>query len=152
VKARLFVLFVVGFVLNFLWEKAHSVLYVSHNGMEMTHRHLAGAALFDAVVITALAYLCFYSPLLKGALPSPALDEAASAGRSAGGISLFVFALFIFAILLEKYALATGRWVYADAMPIIPLLNVGLTPMIQLGLLGYLSLSFTGWIEKGSSL
>src|SRR3989338_8107847 len=58
-----------------------------------------------------------------------------------------VIALIIFAILLEKWALGTGRWVYTDAMPIIPFLRVGLTPVIQLGLLGYISLRISNFFR-----
>jgi hypothetical protein len=45
----------------------------------------------------------------------------------------------IIGISIEWYALGVGRWSYNEYMPIIPLLKVGLTPTIQLGLLGYLS-------------
>ena len=46
---------------------------------------------------------------------------------------------FIVAISIEWYALATDRWAYNVYMPIIPFLSVGLTPTIQLALLGLLS-------------
>ncbi|HEY4508119.1 MAG TPA: hypothetical protein VJJ55_00495 [Candidatus Paceibacterota bacterium] len=131
---KFLIVFVAAFLLNILWEEAHSALYVSYQGGAITNFILFRAALFDAAVIALFAYLCSYSPLSKGALPS-----------SAGGMSIFIFvlALFIFAILLEKWALATGRWVYADAMPLVPLLNVGLTPAIQLGVSGYVSMRFS---------
>lgn len=45
----------------------------------------------------------------------------------------------IIAISIEWYALGTGRWAYNSYMPIIPFLATGLTPTIQLGLLGYIS-------------
>ncbi|MDO8510393.1 MAG: hypothetical protein Q7S15_02100 [bacterium] len=41
------------------------------------------------------------------------------------------------ALVVELFALKTGRWAYNDFMPLIPLLSVGITPAIQLGLLGY---------------
>lgn len=41
----------------------------------------------------------------------------------------------VFAIALERYTLATGRWAYNDLMPIIPIIKTGLTPTFQLGLL-----------------
>jgi len=43
---------------------------------------------------------------------------------------------------MEWYALTTSRWAYNVLMPIIPLLGTGLTPTIQLGLLGHLSYKF----------
>ena len=33
---------------------------------------------------------------------------------------------------IEWRALAAGRWTYTAAMPIVPLLNVGLLPVLQL--------------------
>lgn len=133
---RLFIIFIFAFLLNLIWEHLHSVLYVSYQGGAMNSLLFVRCALFDASAITFVAYVCFYSPLSKGALSS-----------SAGGMSslLFVFVLLVFAIILEKYALATGRWVYADTMPIISLLNVGLTPVVQLALTGYVTLKIFGF-------
>ena len=39
------------------------------------------------------------------------------------------------AVAFEWRALATGRWSYTDAMPVIPLLGVGLWPVLQLTVL-----------------
>ena len=39
---------------------------------------------------------------------------------------------FILAVIIEKYALAIGRWSYNPLMPIIPILNVGLIPILQM--------------------
>jgi len=122
---KLIVIFSVAFFLNLLWEHTHSALYISYQGGAITNLILFRATLFDAVVITIFSSF-FLSTFLRG--------------RKKEGVIVFVFSLLLFAILLERFALVTGRWVYADAMPIIPLLNVGLTPVIQLGLLGYISL------------
>ncbi len=46
----------------------------------------------------------------------------------------------IIAVAIEWYAVAVGRWEYNSFMPIIPFVNVGLTPAIQLGLLGFMTL------------
>ena len=45
----------------------------------------------------------------------------------------------LIAIGNEWYGLGTGRWAYNSLMPIVPLLKVGLTPALQLGVLGYVS-------------
>ncbi len=39
------------------------------------------------------------------------------------------------AVAYEWYSLATGRWSYNDRMPIVPVLAVGLWPVLQLMLL-----------------
>lgn len=114
-------IFIIAFILNFLWEEAHSVLYISYRGGEITSLILFNAAVYDAVIISlfSLSFLRLsYFTEKRWILP---------------------LALTIFAIGLEIWALETNRWVYADTMPIVPLLNVGLTPIIQLGLLGFLS-------------
>ncbi|HCB35176.1 MAG: hypothetical protein A2W52_04415 [Candidatus Taylorbacteria bacterium RIFCSPHIGHO2_02_49_25] len=123
-------IFVAAFLLNFAWEYAHSVLYLSYRGGEITSLILFRAALFDAAVITLFAAPFF-------------LQKQHCEKRW-----LFVVALSVFAVLLERWALGSSRWVYADAMPIIPVLNVGLTPAIQLGLLGYISQKISEHFES----
>ena len=120
-SGRLFIIFFSALLLNLVWEHLHSVLYVSYKGDAITSLILFRAALFDAAVITLFSAPFFYSSLLRKRR------------------FILYSLLFIFAILLEKWALGTGRWVYADAMPIIPLLNVGFTPAIQLCLTGWLA-------------
>jgi len=46
------------------------------------------------------------------------------------------------ALTLEAWALHTGRWAYTNAMPLIPLIGLGLTPTVQLALTGYLTQKF----------
>jgi hypothetical protein len=43
---------------------------------------------------------------------------------------------FVVAVVNEWYGLNTKRWKYKTSMPIIPILNVGITPAIQLAILG----------------
>ena len=123
---KLLIIFASAFLLNFLCEHLHSFLYVSYRGGEITGAILARAALFDAVVITifALPFILF------------------STYRR--GYTLFIVVCVIFAVALEKWALGTGRWIYADAMPLVPYLSVGLTPAIQLALTGYVALCTAG--------
>jgi hypothetical protein len=49
------------------------------------------------------------------------------------------------ATAIEWHALATGRWSYSRHMPIVPLLAVGLWPLLQLTLLVPVSLWFAAW-------
>lgn len=118
---RYFYIFFIASALNSVWEHAHSPLYVHYKSGAITEFVLFRAALFDAAVITAFAFLFL------------------SLWRTKYGIWIMAGALVLFSIALELWAVETGRWAYKEAMPIIPLLNVGLTPAIQLGLLGLLS-------------
>lgn len=130
---RLIVIFLGALVLNLIWEHFHSALYVSYKGGAVTNVILFRASLFDAAVITLFSFPFLQFEWLKQR-----------------HLLLYV-ALVVFAVALEKWALATGRWVYADTMPLIPLLHVGLTPMIQLGILGYLTLLISDFCKKTGS-
>lgn len=110
-----------AFLLNFLWENLHAPLYLHYRGGAISEWILLRAALVDAAIILALVFL---------------LHSRSSFSRRPWFI--FFFGLLV-AVVLEKWALATGRWAYGPSMPIVPWLNVGLTPAIQLGLTGWLS-------------
>src|SRR6266404_3025179 len=114
IRKILFV-FLLSFVLNFVWESLHSVLYAFYQHGPITLLILLRAALFDALVITIL-YIVF-------------------SGRAK--IWLPVCVAFLFAVALELFALKTGRWEYNSLMPIIPFLHVGLTPVLQLPVLSF---------------
>lgn len=114
--------FLFAFVLNFFWEHAHASLYAHYQGGEITDFVLFRAALFDAALVALLSIPFLFTSFFK----------------KRGWF--MILAGVLCAVLLEWFALATGRWEYAAAMPIVPLLGTGLTPTIQLGVLGYLSL------------
>ncbi len=115
-------IFIVALGLNIIWENAHSVLYIHYQGGLITEFILLRAAFFDAAIITLVAYIFFSVLKIKYGLLS------------------VIITLIVFAIGLETWALETGRWAYKAAMPIIPFIYTGLTPTIQLGLLGYFSI------------
>ena len=119
-------IFLVSFLLNLIWENLHSVLYTGYQGGKITEFILMRASVGDAVMITVLLLPFLYIVWFQ------------KRGY------LIVVAGIVLAILIEWYALSTGRWAYNEYMPIIPFLNIGLTPTIQLGLLGYL----TFWITE----
>ncbi|MFZ2151981.1 MAG: hypothetical protein WAV09_02640 [Minisyncoccia bacterium] len=118
---RPLIIFIVAFLLNLVWENLHSLLYDNYKGVEITQLILLKATLGDAVMIVLIT------------LPFVIL---VSFRKHLWGIALIGL---IVAISIEWYALGTSRWAYNEYMPIIPILLVGLTPTIQLGLLGYLS-------------
>ena len=93
-------------------------------GGKITEFILLRASVADAGIITLLSLLFMSVPSLK---------------RKSW---LIIFVGVLIAIFIELYALNTGRWAYNEYMPMIPILGVGLTPTIQLGLLGYLSYWF----------
>ena len=118
---RLGIIFLLAFGLNALWENLHSFLYSNYMGGEITEYILLRASLFDALIITCLLVPFLYIRTLK--------DTG----------WLIVYLGILIAICNEWYGLGTGRWAYNALMPIIPLIKVGLTPTLQLGITGYVS-------------
>ena len=119
---RLLTIFLISFLLNFVWENLHSLLYASYMGGDITQFILFHASLGDAVMITIICIPFVYLPSFK------------KYSWTIVPIGLII------AVSIEWAALSVGRWSYNEFMPIIPILNIGLTPTIQLALLGYLSI------------
>ena len=99
-------------------------------GGTITEAILLRASVVDAIIITFLSFPFVFIAKL----------------RNKNWIIIFIG--IVVAILIELHALRTERWVYNEYMPIIPILFVGLTPTIQLGLFGYLSYWLVVGIKK----
>ena len=119
---KYFYIFIIAFVLNLVWENIHSIFYLNYKGGEITQFILARASLADTVFILIITFFAirFFQKSAKRKM------------------FIVIMGLFL-SIFIERWAFVTGRWVYADSMPIIPLLNTGLTPTIQLAVLGFIS-------------
>lgn len=114
-------IFSVALILNFIWENIHSHLYDNYKGVKITQFILFRASLFDAFLISIIvAPFVFFGNVTHY------------------GWAIIIIGLIV-AIFNEWYGLATSRWKYKKAMPIIPILNVGITPAVQLAILGYAS-------------
>jgi hypothetical protein len=124
---KLLALLIISFALNFVWEHAHSVLYASYQGGPVTNYILLHASLGDAVIITVIGALFIYFPKI---------------GKRHWLIWPIGLAVAIF---IEVLALYSGRWQYNSLMPIIPLLNIGLTPTIQLAITSWVTLWLVMW-------
>ncbi len=127
--------FLVGWLLNLLWENLHVFLYEHSRDTLFTQIDqlerfiiLLRASIFDATFIVVVTAIAVSIPFLK---------KYRTWFISIAGV--------IFAIWLEMHALGTGRWAYNSLMPVIPILNVGISPTIQLGLTGYLAYKSTWW-------
>lgn len=108
-----------AFLLNWIWENAHSVLYLGYQGGAIRPVILFEAALIDALLISGLVLVAHRFKLQT------------SAFVIIGGLLL--------SFVIEIWALQTGRWQYNELMPIVPFINVGLTPFIQLAVTGFLT-------------
>lgn len=128
---RLICVFTISFALNFVWEHLHSLLYVHYQGGPITDAILFRATLGDALFITALSIPFYRIRFLSKR------------------VWIVIPVAILGAICLELFALSTERWAYSNLMPLVPYIKTGLTPTIQLGLLGYISLKISSaWIEK----
>ncbi len=117
-------IFILSFILNLIWENLHSFLYVNYKGGKITEIILLHASLGDAFIITLLLVPFLYISFFKKR-----------------EWLIIIFGIII-AVLIEWYALSHMRWTYNEYMPIIPLINTGFTPTLQLGLLGYCVFKF----------
>ena len=127
--------FLVGWLLNLLWENIHVFLYKSYRGIPFAEMGqvekftiLLQASIFDGTFIV----IAILSGAVLSLLFKPQKRELIT-------ISFAIGAAISFAIGLEQYALETGRWMYNDLMPIIPFSNVGLSPTIQLAITSYIA-------------
>jgi|SRR3989344_1177078 len=127
---KIFFIFLLSFSFNLIWENLHFYLYAGYMGGTITEAILLRASVVDAIIITFLSFPFVFIAKL----------------RNKNWIIIFIG--IVVAILIELHALRTERWVYNEYMPIIPILFVGLTPTIQLGLLGYLSYWLVVGIKK----
>ncbi|MCJ8167129.1 hypothetical protein MKJ04_19975 [Pontibacter sp. E15-1] len=122
-------IFAVGFLVNLVWENAQAFLYVSYGGFWKHFWVCFIASIIDGLVILlvylvlALLYKDIYWPrhnmFVRYAL-----------------VALVGGAL---AVGFELWALATGEWNYTALMPVVPGLEVGLSPLAQLMVLPILS-------------
>ena len=121
-------IFVFAFILNLIWENLHSVFYDNYMGGKITEFILLRASFWDAIIIVLITLpFIFYYSLRKQNW-------------------LIILAGIVVSIFIEYWGLETGRWAYNSFMPIIPILGVGLTPAIQLGLLGYISFKIMKYV------
>ena len=108
-----------SFLLNLVWENLHSFLYAHYEGGPLSEYILLRATFGDMVIITLCAAFFLYIPGLRTRL-------------------WLMLPLGVgIAVIIERLALPLQHWGYTQYMPIIPYLGVGLTPTLQLALLGY---------------
>ena len=116
---------IVAGMLHFVWEWLHIPLYNNYDvlgsGWELTLWATAGDVLYTLLILALVA-------LIRGDphwIQQPKENEYLAAGLLGG----------LVACMVEYKALAFHRWAYAAAMPIVPVLGIGLSPLLQMILL-----------------
>lgn len=130
-RTYLIVTVVVAFGANLIWEMAHMRAYreLESQPWRETLAGCAAAALGD-VVLT-------WIPFALGAVVSRSLRWTWAGGaKTYCALAALGFAT---AVIGEHVALRSGEWSYNERMPIIPGIEVGAWPVLQLTLLVPLS-------------
>ncbi len=118
-KTKLIILAGIVLVLNLIWEFSHYRLYIDLTGIPST-THLILASFTDLLIIGGI--FAVNSSLNKNWKWIEKPDKSDYA-------FVVVFCLLV-AIIIEKHALAVGKWIYTDSMPLI--FGIGLSPLVQL--------------------
>lgn len=119
---QMVVMFMVAVTVNFVWEMAQSVLFARMGGWMEGSRRCFVASLGDGVIVLTIAAI--------GWLWFRHADWIVRPGF--GGYTLMTTVGVTIAVLVERYALETGRWAYTERMPMLPMVRVGLAPVLQM--------------------
>jgi len=120
-------IFLIGFLVNLVWEVNHSVLYKTCYELpyERTMKLLTIMSIKDGFWITLFYSISFL------------VFEATNPIVEYRELILFVVLALVFSFLDEKISVKKGRWSYTDQMPTV--LGVGATPLFELALTGIIT-------------
>ncbi|MBI2037892.1 MAG: hypothetical protein HYT15_03100 [Candidatus Magasanikbacteria bacterium] len=125
ISKQTILLSLIAFIFHLVWENVQRPLFQGY-GSFIQHFPVCFVATIGDVVFTFLVYA--FMALVKK-------DWNWIARLNKTDIFILAIVGFLFAVGIEWRALLFGRWAYADAMPIIPYLKVGLAPVMQMVLL-----------------
>lgn len=137
---QLFVFSVLAYLLNFFWEAWHAFsLYVGHDANTLTMKEYVSiigyVSLMDMLLILAV--------LAGGALIW--MNVYWFTNMSPMKWIYFLGTLILIAVVIEvKAVFIFNEWAYSDLMP--TLFGMGMSPLIQLGITGWLSLVMARWV------
>jgi len=118
---------ILSLVLNLIWEFSHYSLYIDLSGISPVP-HLILASFTDMLIIFGI--------LIVISIKNKNFRWIRKAGKF-DYVFIIVLGLIV-AIFIELWALGIDRWAYKEFMPTI--FGIGLSPLIQLGLTGVISL------------
>lgn len=135
----------IGFTLNLIWEVAQLPLYTDGAGrpfslsLPSAVAHCFVATLGDTLVVAGTFAVGWHV--------HQRFDWVRQiTWRDAGVV---FFGLVILAIGVELVSVNVfGAWSYTATMPLVPLVNVGLLPTIQLATLTLITLMIAGFIDR----
>lgn len=123
----LFKIFLISFLINLVWEIAHSVLYNTCLKLTLKKytRLIIWASIKDGFWISLFYAISIY------------IFNNINILTNYTQLLFFVIVSLIFAFITEKIAIKYKKWEYSDRMPKI--LGVGITPLPQIALTGILT-------------
>lgn len=136
--------FLIGFLLNQGWENVQAPLDEGCNSFWVHFMLCFWASLVDAAVIL----------LLFGLLAAWYSDSFWIEHLNGKAAAFLLGSGALIAIGFELWAFETGAWAYTEKMPVIPILQTGLSPLLQMMLLPLLTfylikrLSKSGYFNK----
>jgi hypothetical protein len=115
--------FVLAVIANYPWELAHSSLYEGMSDFSLASWYCFVASLGDGLLVL-LIFGAGWAALRRS-------DWFVNPGRR--GYLLMMAVGLVIGVVVEWTAVhVMGRWAYAPRMPVIPIFNVGLTPVAQM--------------------
>lgn len=123
---------VLAFLVNWVWEAVHAAAFVESSGtLVFRIWHCLPMAATDAGWTLVLWMV---------------VGGFAHTSRPARASRLVALGLLgaITAVAVERFALGSGRWTYNSLMPIVPVVQVGLWPVLQMIILPVL----TVWLSE----
>ena len=115
----------IAFVLHIIWENLQAPLF---QGYESFVQHFSACFIGTIGDVIFTLFVCIMIALVK-----ENFNWINTLNKK--DLVVLIAVAFFFSIGIEQRALLFGRWDYADTMPIIPYLKVGLTPVLQMILL-----------------
>lgn len=125
----------IAFLLNLIWENLQAPLYGYSYGKFLQHFGMCFWATLGDVIFIIVLY--FIVARLRN-------DRSWFKKIKAQDLAIIIPLGFIAPIIWEKLALSLSLWHYTSAMPIIPWLNVGLAPILQMLILPLFAFYITG--------
>ncbi|MDP2604945.1 MAG: hypothetical protein Q8S00_20545 [Deltaproteobacteria bacterium] len=113
--------------MNYAWELAQAPLYVGHDRYNTAvFWHCFVASLGDGIMVLLIVAVGWLVLRHQNWFAHPRVP----------GYLVMLTTGFLLAVLVEWAAVhIVGRWAYAEQMPIVPGINVGLVPIAQMLLL-----------------
>lgn len=134
--SRLAVLFVISVLLNFPWEVAQMPLYVEDGSWFEFALHCIIPSLGDGLIVM---FIFCVGWVARGRSDWADQPDAAA-------YMLMLITGFCVAVVVEWVGFyGLKRWSYTVSMPLLPVLSIGVVPVLQMLILPPLVFRMTGW-------